>query len=448
MALHAVDIIRRKRDGHALAQAEIAFMVDGASSGSIADDQLAAWLMACFLRGLDRQELAVLTLAMRDSGEKRNRIAGNKQAVDKHSTGGVGDKTSLLVAPIAAAAGLEVPMISGRSLGHTGGTLDKLESIPGYRTQLTLQELEAVLAQAGASIIGQTPELVPADRVLYALRDRTGTVESPELICASIMSKKLAASLDGLVLDVKTGSGAFLKDPAAARHLATLMVLTGEAGGTRTVALLTDMSQPLGRYAGNWLEVSEAVELLRGVRHPLNEDLRELSLVLAGWMIVLGGKASSPEEGRAFAETLLSSGAALECFMMMVAAQGGDAASLRPAAVPRRARREKQVFSHKSGFITAMDCEAVGWAVQRLGAGRGKPEVLGAALAGIEMMAKIGSPIRKGEPLVTMFAHEDADFAEPEAFIEGAITVGDRPSPQRALVHGHVTADTIAAAAH
>src|SRR5580658_4665697 len=286
--LHMIDIIRRKRDGGALDAREIDFVVAGAADGSIPTDQLAAWLMAAWIRGLSLDETRALTLAMRDSGERFSPARLGKSAVDKHSSGGVGDKTSFLVAPLAAACGVAVPMISGRALGHTGGTLDKLESIPGYRTALSLAEFEAVLEQCGASIVSQTPALVPADRVLYALRDRTGTVESPGLICASILSKKLAAGLDALVLDVKTGSGAFLRKREDAEYLAALMVATAEAAGTRTVALLTDMGQPLGHAAGNWIELVESVELLGGKRAAESEDLRLLSLTLAGGMIHLG----------------------------------------------------------------------------------------------------------------------------------------------------------------
>ena len=291
---HMIDLIRKKRDGGTLDAREVGFLVNGAASGSIPLEQLSAWLMAAWIRGLSLDEIRSLTLAMRDSGEKFSPARLGKVAVDKHSTGGVGDKTSFLVAPIVAACGLTVPMISGRALGHTGGTLDKLESIPGYRTALTLSQFETVLIRCGASIVSQTPALVPADRVLYALRDRTGTVESPGLICASILSKKLAAGLNALVLDVKTGSGAFLRKREDAEYLAALMVATAEAAGTRTVALLTDMSQPLGRAAGNWIEVAECAELLRGNRPAESEDLRELSLILAGWMIHLGWKAATP----------------------------------------------------------------------------------------------------------------------------------------------------------
>src|ERR1700677_1667512 len=290
--IHTIDLIRTKRDGGSLDPRAISFLVSGAASGSIPLEQLSAWLMAAWIRGLSLDETRSLTLAMRDSGERFDPSTLGKVAVDKHSTGGVGDKTSFLVAPIAAACGLAVPMISGRALGHTGGTLDKLEAIPGYRTALSLREFETVLEHCGASIVSQTPALVPADRVLYALRDRTGTVESPGLICASILSKKLAAGLDALVLDVKIGSGAFLRKHEDAEYLAALMVATAEAAGTRTVALMTDMGQPLGATAGNWIELVESVELLRGQRPAQSEDLRELSLILAGWMIHLGGQAA------------------------------------------------------------------------------------------------------------------------------------------------------------
>ncbi len=322
--IHIIDVIRKKRDGGILDAREIEFLVAGAAHSSIPVEQLAAWLMAAWIRGLNLDEIRALTLAMRDSGERFDSSRLARTAVDKHSTGGVGDKTSFLVAPIAAACGLAVPMISGRALGHTGGTLDKLESIPGYRTALSLAEFESVLKRCGVSIVSQTPSLVPADRILYALRDRTGTVESPGLICASILSKKLAAGLDALVLDVKTGSGAFLRKREDAEYLAALMVATAQTAGTRTVALLTDMGQPLGSAAGNWIELVECVELLRGNCPAESEDLRQLSLALAGWMIHLGGKAPSPEAGHQLAEAALTDGAALGVFFKMIDAQGGD----------------------------------------------------------------------------------------------------------------------------
>ena len=300
--IHMIDLIRKKRDRGTLSEDEIRFLVRGAAGETIPLEQLSAWLMAAWLNGLELDEIRALTVAMRDSGAKFDPSRLGKTTVDKHSTGGVGDKTSFLVAPMAAACGVAVPMISGRALGHTGGTLDKLEAIPGYRTALSLEEFEFVVRDCGVSIVSQTPALVPADRVLYALRDRTGTVESPGLICASILSKKLAAGLNALVLDVKTGSGAFLRKRENAEYLAALMVATAEAAGTRTVALMTDMGQPLGATAGNWIELVESVAVLDGREPDGSEDLKELSLILAGWMIHLGGKAKTPEEGYVLAE--------------------------------------------------------------------------------------------------------------------------------------------------
>jgi pyrimidine-nucleoside phosphorylase len=419
--LHVIDLIRKKRDGGSLDAREIAFLVAGAADESIPLEQLSAWLMAAWLRGLSLDETRALTLAMRDSGEKFSPRRLGKIAVDKHSTGGVGDKTSFLIAPMAAACGVAVPMISGRALGHTGGTLDKLESIPGYRTALTLSEFEAVLLQCGASIISQTPTLVPADRVLYALRDRTGTVENPGLICASILSKKLAAGLDALVLDVKTGSGAFLRKSEDSEYLAALMVATAEAAGTRTVALLTDMGQPLGRNAGNWIEVAECVELLRGQRPDSSEDLRELSLILAGWMIHLGAKARTPQEGYQLAESALADGSALAKFFKMISAQGGDLSVFDDLAATHKPGATEVIPAWETGFIADMDTTDLGWAVQRLGAGREKAGEPVDPHAGIEFHARRGAYIHQGEPLATLYATTPALLAEPVAILRRAI---------------------------
>jgi pyrimidine-nucleoside phosphorylase len=351
--------------------------------------------------------------------------------VDKHSTGGVGDKTSFLIAPLAAACGVAVPMISGRALGHTGGTLDKLESIPGYRTGLTLQEFEAVLLRCGASIIGQTDDLVPADRVLYALRDRTGTVENAGLICASILSKKLAAGLDALVLDVKAGSGAFLRKQEYAEYLAALMVATAESAGTRAVALLTDMGQPLGRAAGNWIELVEAVELLRGLRPKrspeTNFDLRELALILAGWMIHLGGQATTPEAGYARAETALADGSALRIFFQMIEAQGGDTTVFGHPEAFHKPGATLVLDAWENGFVADMDTTALGWAVQRTGAGRihaGEPVD---PHAGILFHARRGARVERGQPFATLYATTPAQLAESIAILKKAITISNDP---------------------
>jgi len=443
--IHMIDLIRRKRDRGTLSEPEIRFLVRGAADRIIPLEQLSAWLMAAWLNGLAPEEIRALTVAMRDSGEKFSPSRLGKTAVDKHSTGGVGDKTSFLVAPIAAACGLAVPMISGRALGHTGGTLDKLESIPGYRTALTLDEFEAVLQICGASIVSQTPALVPADRVLYSLRDQTGTVESPGLICASILSKKLAAGLDALVLDVKTGSGAFLRNTADADYLAALMVSTAEAAGTRTVALMTDMSQPLGSTAGNWIEIAESVDILTGKRPAESEDLRELSLILAGWMIHLGGKATSPEQGYALAETTLQNGSALRHFLAMVQAQGGDISVFDNPA--RFASFHQPGATHllpakQTGYIAAMDTTALGWAVQRLGAGREKAGEPVDPHAGIRFHARRGAFVEKGEPIATLYATIPDLLPEPIDLIEAALTWSEHPPEPVPLVSNIFTSES------
>jgi pyrimidine-nucleoside phosphorylase len=378
---------------------------------------------------------------MRFSGEVFDPSPLGKFAVDKHSTGGVGDSTSFLVAPIAAAAGLAVPMISGRALGHTGGTLDKLESIPGYRTQLSLEQMMQVLEQLGLTLVGQTKNIVPADRVLYAMRDHIGSVESPYLICASIMSKKLAAGLKGLVLDVKTGSGAFLKSKEQAQHLASLMVRTGEASGTKTVAVLTDMNQPLGRFAGNWLEIWEAMDIMSGKRHPLCEDILHISLTLAGWMLHLGDKAESPEAGWRLAEELLHSGAPLKKFKAMVKAQGGDASILDNPERFHAPKASRTFSANRAGYLTRIDCEKVGWAVQRLGAGRVKAGEPVDPHAGIEMHVKLGSRIAPNQPLITMFAADPEKLDEPTNLLREALTITDEPGSVPPLVYGTVTVD-------
>jgi len=440
--LHMIDLIRKKRNGGALDARETGFLVAGAASGSIPPEQLSAWLMAAWLRGLSLDETRSLTLAMRDSGEKFSPARLGKVAVDKHSTGGVGDKTSFLVAPLAAACGLVVPMISGRALGHTGGTLDKLESIPGYRTALTLSEFETVLEKCGASIVSQTPSLVPADRVLYALRDRTGTVECPGLICASILSKKLAAGLDAVVLDVKTGSGAFLRNQEDSEYLAALMVSTAEAAGTRAVALLTDMGEPLGHAAGNWIELVEAVELLRGQRPAQSEDLRELSLILAGWMIHLGRQAATPEAGYARAEAALADGSALRIFFAMIAAQGGDISVFDNPAAFHKPGATQVLAAAESGFVSAMDTTYLGWAVQRLGAGREKAGEPVDPHAGIDFHARRGARVEQGEPLATLYATSPALLAEPIEILKDAIVISKTPPDAVPLVNRIFTRET------
>jgi len=433
-----VDLILKKRNRGALDVREIGFIVAGAANESIPPEQLSAWLMAAWLNGLSLDETRALVVAMRDSGEKFDPSRLGKVAVDKHSTGGVGDKTSFLVAPLAAACGLAVPMISGRALGHTGGTLDKLESIPGFRTALTLKEFETVLGKCGASIISQTPTVVPADRVLYALRDRTGTVENPGLICASILSKKLAAGLDALVLDVKTGSGSFLRKRAESEYLAALMVATAEAAGTRTVALMTDMGQPLGRTAGNWIELAECVELMRGELPPESEDLRELSMRLAGWMIHLGGKTETAEMGYWAAAGALADGSALKVFLEMVKAQGGDAGVFDDLKGFHRPGATQVLEAWQSGYVAEMDTTALGWAVQRLGAGRERAEEPVDPHAGVEFHVKRGGRLERGQPVATLYATRRDLLAEPAALIKKAITFAGAPSDEVVPLVSHI----------
>jgi len=440
--IHPVDVILHKRDGVALTDAEIRHFVRAVVDHSATDAQIASWLMAVFQRGLEARELATLTTAMRYSGETFDSSFLNAFCVDKHSTGGVGDKTSLLIAPIVAAAGLKVPMISGRSLGHTGGTLDKLETIPGFRTQLSMAEFAEIIAKCGFFMAGQTPALVPADRMLYALRDHTGTVESPNLICASIMSKKLAEGINGLVLDVKTGSGAFMTKYHDARHLASLMVATGEAAGTRTVALMTAMDEPLGRFSGNWVEVWECVDIMKNLRHPISADLIELTNTLAGWMLHLGGKAATPEAGAVLSNDILTSGAAYKTWLEMVELQGGDTSVFTDPAAFHKPAASRVLIAETAGYLSKMDCREVGWAVQRLGAGRLNPGDPVSAQAGIEVHVKLGTRVEPGQPLVTLFAEDQSLLDEPYEMIRATCRIAAEPPPPTPLIREIITTTT------
>src|ERR1022692_1739465 len=406
--VRAIDVIRKKRDGQELSRPEIEYLVSAYTSGEIPDYQVSAWLMAVILRGLTRAETSVLTDAMLRSGDVLDLSEFSARKVDKHSTGGVGDKTSLVLAPLVAAGGLIVPMISGRGLGHTGGTLDKLESIPGFNVNLSVPEFRSVLKVCGCAMIGQSSEIAPADRKLYALRDVTGTVESPYLICASIMSKKLAEGIDALVLDVKTGSGAFMKKEQDAVFLAELMVETGERMGKTVVALITNMDQPLGLKVGNSIEVEEAIEVLRGDGP---EDVRELCLELAGWMFHLGGASDTVAQGKVKAEQLIVSGKALEKFRQMVALQGGDVRALDdPGRLPR-AKHIHDVTSPRGGYVVAMDCEAVGTACVVLGGGREKKEDAVDPAVGIVLHRKVGDRVAAGERLCTVHSNSETRAA-------------------------------------
>jgi pyrimidine-nucleoside phosphorylase len=435
--LRVVDLIRKKRDGQELSRAEIDALVHGFTFGEIPDYQAAAWLMAAVLRGLTRSETAALTDAMLRSGEVLDLSEFSIRKVDKHSTGGVGDKTSLVLAPVVAAGGLLVPMISGRGLGHTGGTLDKLESIPGFNVNLTVSDFRRVLRGCGCCMIGQTAEIAPADRKLYALRDVTGTVESPYLICASIMSKKLAEGIDALVLDVKTGSGAFMKKEEDALFLAELMVETGERMGKKVVALITDMDQPLGLEIGNSLEVAEVLEVLHG-EGP--QDLRQLCLELAGWMFYVGGAVPSVAEGRQTSQQLIDSGRALAKFREMVQLQGGDLSAIDdPGRLPR-AKHTVEVVSPENGYVTAIACEAVGTACVILGGGREKKEDSVDPSVGIVLHTKVGDPVSAKEPLATIHYNSESRAARAKQLIQESYHISGAPPAQaRPLVHRVIT---------
>jgi pyrimidine-nucleoside phosphorylase len=429
----AIDVIRKKRDGVELSQAEIEGLVKAYTEGSIPDYQVSAWLMAVVLKEMTRPETAALTDAMLHSGDVLDLSSLPRRKVDKHSTGGVGDKTSLVLAPLAAAAGVAVPMISGRGLGHTGGTLDKLEAIPGFNVNLPVAEFRRVLEVCGCAMIGQTAEIAPADRKLYALRDVTGTVESPYLICASIMSKKLAEGIDALVLDVKTGSGAFMKSEKDAAFLAELMVETGERMGKQVVALITDMDQPLGNMIGNALEVVEVVEILRDAGP---EDLRELCLELAGWMLHLGGVSKTVAEGKQESAKLISSGKALDRFRQMVELQGGDARIIDDVKRLPQARYTTQVASAKPGYLASMQCEQIGTACVILGGGRERKEDAVDPAVGIVLHKKVGDHVATGEAIATIYYNAEAQAVRARQLIEASCQVAEAPpATKQPLIH-------------
>jgi pyrimidine-nucleoside phosphorylase len=422
--MNVVQIISKKRDGGELTEDEIGSLVAGYVRGDVPDYQMASWAMAVYLRGMTVAETAALTEHMLHSGVTFEWPAGESPKVDKHSTGGIGDKVSLPLAPLLACCDLQVPMISGRGLGASGGTLDKLEAIPGFRTNLSTAEMQQVCRDVGCVISGATADLVPADRKLYALRDVTGTVPSIPLITASIMSKKLAEGLDALVLDVKHGSGAFMKTPDDARALARSMVDTGHRMSVPTVALVTDMNQPLGRMAGNANEVNESVSALMG-KGPA--DLMEVTFALGTELLVLAKRESTPAAARHRLEKAISSGAGLEKFHEMVAAQGGDLEAPRPVAPGH------EIGCPWAGFVSEIDTERLGYVIINLGGGR---KQLGDNLdlsVGLEMLVRLGDKVEAGQPLVRVFAQPDA-IAHVKRDILAAITVGDDPAEPPPLI--------------
>lgn len=431
--MRAVDVIRQKRDGGALAADDIRAFVAGVTDGSWPDYQVAALLMAIVWRGMSLDEAAVLTDAMVHSGARVDlgRNADGTVPVDKHSTGGVGDKTSLILAPLAAASGAVVPMMSGRGLGHTGGTLDKLESIPGFRTRLSLDEMRRALDRRRCALIGQTPEIAPADKRLYALRDVTGTVESIPLICASILSKKIAEGIGALVMDVKVGRGAFMKTDANARELATWLVGIAEKNGVRTEALLTSMEAPLGRAVGNANEVIESIETLKG-RGP--KDLEDLSVRLAARMLVLGGLTSDDADAEARVRGALASGAGVEAFRGIIEEQGGDPRVIDDYALLPTATDRIDIVAPRDGFIGGMDAELVGRAAVTLGAGRERVDSVIDPAVGIELRRVCGDAVRAGDVVMTVSFNDRSRCDQARPLLDASIEITEAPPPAALVV--------------
>jgi len=433
--MRAVDIIGKKRDGGVLTRDEISSFVAGVTDGSWPEYQASALLMAIVLRGMSPEETAWLTDAMVTSGIRVDlkKISGVK--VDKHSTGGVGDKTSLILAPVVAACGLPVPMMSGRGLGHTGGTLDKLESIPGFCVRLSLDEMMRALEKVGCAMIGQTDRIAPADKTLYALRDVTATVESIPLISASIMSKKIAEGIDALVLDVKTGSGAFMKTESDSRRLAESLVSIGNASGVKTQALVTDMDAPLGRAVGNSNEVIECIEAMRG---EAPSDLMEVTMALTATLLVLGKAAATVDDGRRMAQRAIDSGDALERFRRIIEVQGGDPHVVDEVSRLPSVDKRHVVKADRSGYLVRMDAGLVGRASVALGAGRDRVEDPVDPAVGILVNAKPGASVRAGDPLLEVAYRDEGRLARATELLTRAIVIGDAPPASRPLIVGEV----------
>jgi len=429
--MRTVDLIRRKRDGEELAPEEIEFLVEGYTSGDIPDYQMSSFLMAVYFSGMSDREVSRLTECMLRSGDTVDLSAIPGVKVDKHSTGGVGDKTSLIVAPLAAAAGVIVPMMSGRALGHTGGTLDKLESIPGMRTNLTAEEFEKQLAELGLCFIGQTDRLAPADRKFYALRDVTATVESIPLISSSIMSKKLAEGVDALVLDVKVGSGAFMKKQVEARRLAQTMVGIGRRMDKKVQALITDMNQPLGYAVGNALEVMEASQTLQNAGPA---DLTKLSIELAARMIFLGKKAGSLDDARRVAEKHLVEGTAYRKFKQVVAAQGGNAQALDKFELLPNATGMREITSPRGGYVTSIDAEDIGSASNLIGAGRDRKEDSIDPAVGVILEVKTGEKVDAGSVLCRLYYTKEDRVEEAAEMVEDAFRISGQKPDERELI--------------
>ena len=431
----AVDLIERKRDGGRLSTAEIGWLIKNYTNGSVTDYQMSAMLMAAFIRGLDQAELTAWTDAMLYSGELLDLSAIKAPKLDKHSTGGVGDKVSIPLAPMVAACGIAVPMMSGRGLGHTGGTLDKLETIPGFKTNLDPDTFSRVLSQTGLVLAGQSKTLVPADRMLYALRDATGTVPSIPLIASSIMSKKLAEDLDGLVLDVKVGGGAFMETHDQALELAAILVSIGRTYDLNVVALLTNMDTPLGREVGNANEIAESIAVLAGGGP---EDLVEITLALGSEMLQLAGLAKNDAEARQLLRAAIDSGAAMQKFAEVIEAQGGDPGVLEHPGLLPKARYQEDLPAPRGGYVTVCDALNIGMAAMRLGAGRERKEDLIDPAVGITIVAKLGERVDEGQPLARISFNDEGRLAMARPLLKRAFHIATIPAAQRPLILGEV----------
>ncbi len=425
----ATDIIQKKKLGLTNTQEEIEFMTKGFTSGDLPEYQMAAWLMAIYFKGFTGEEISFLTDVMMHSGKVLN--FSNLKTVDKHSTGGVGDKTTLIIASVVAAAGVSVPLVAGRGLGHTGGTLDKLESIPGFNVRLSTDQFQKQVAKVGTSIMGQTDEFCPADKKIYALRDVTSTIDSMPLICASIMSKKLALGAGAIVLDVKVGSGAFMKSFSDAKLLAEMLVDIGKRAGRKMTAFITDMSQPLGRFVGNSLEVGECLAIMSGekfMNEDRFEDTRELSLILSAEMILLGGKAQNSKEAYQIAEELLKNGLALKKFEELCTAQSGNLSGLKQSP------KKHEVRATTSGYIDGFDTQKLGMAALAMGAGRLKVTDPVDHTAGFQVHAKISDQIQKGDVLYTLYGENSAKWNEAEVMLLSATNISLQKKQSPSLI--------------
>lgn len=432
--MRMVDLIIKKQEGKALTKEEIRFIIAGYTDGSIPDYQMSAWAMAVFFQDMTDEERMELTMAMAESGDQIDLSAIEGIKVDKHSTGGVGDTTTLVLAPLVASCGVPVAKMSGRGLGHTGGTLDKLESIPGFHIEIDEKEFAAIVNENKVAVIGQSGNLCPADKKLYALRDVTGTVNSLPLIASSIMCKKIAAGADAIVLDVKTGAGAFMKTEEDAKALAHAMVKIGNLAGRKTMAIISDMSQPLGVAVGNALEVEVAIETLKG-NGP--KDLEALCIELGSQMVYLGGKSADLAEARELVNENLRNGKALEKFKVFVASQGGNPAVVDDYSLMPQASRQQDVLAEASGYVTEIVADDIGVAAMLLGAGRATKESTIDLAAGLKILKKVGDPVQKGEAIVTMFANK-ADFGPAEKLIQEAYSIGAERK-EITLIHGVIT---------